>query len=78
VVAYDAILRAAGHPSTFRTGLATMTGPRWYGVSFLLPAFLASQQEPYQFTLRKCSQTGFGRATPINRRDHTRLGALPL
>lgn len=46
MVACDAILRAAGRPSTFRTGLANMTGPRWYGVSFLLPAFLASQQEP--------------------------------
>lgn len=50
MVACDAILRAAGRPSTFRTGLATMTGPRWYGLSFLLPAFLASQQEPHGHT----------------------------
>lgn len=31
VVAYDAKLRAAGRPSTFRTGLANMTGPHWFG-----------------------------------------------
>jgi hypothetical protein len=47
MVAYDAILRAAGRPSTFRTGLAAVTGPRWYGVRFLLPAYLTPQQEPW-------------------------------
>ena len=44
MVAYDASLHVAGRPSTFRTGLAGMTGPRWYGVSSLLPAYLTPQQ----------------------------------
>jgi hypothetical protein len=35
VVAYDANLRAADRPSTFRTGLANGIGPPWFGICYL-------------------------------------------
>lgn len=44
MAAYDAILRAADRPSTFRTELANMIGPHWFGISPTPPVYLAAQR----------------------------------
>jgi hypothetical protein len=44
VAAYDAILRAADRPSTFRTGLANMIGPHWFGIPPAPPVYPAAQR----------------------------------
>lgn len=44
VAAFDAILRAADRPSTFRTGLANMIGPHWLGISPAPPVYRAARR----------------------------------